>query len=704
MAKDPYRYFRVEARELGQELARGVLELERANTREPRTRFLRHAHTLKGAARVVRHAAIADVAHAIEDRLGATPEGAPLERADVDALLAHVDAIATHVAALAAPEEVAAAASSEAAAKAPPEAASARAVVQDVEREAAPRPARPVNDDAGDTVRIDVRALEALGRRASDALADVASLRVDVERVGEAASIAARLAEADHAGARGAFGADVDRLHALAEGLERSLALTAERAERTLAALRDDTGRLRLVPARELFADLERAVRDAAAATGFAASFDLRGAAVGVEAHTLSVLREALMHLVRNAVAHGGQPASERRAAGKPDALAITLTVEQRGDRIAFTCADDGRGVDLAAVKSAAARRGLVSSADGARMSDAAAAELVFAHGLSTASSVTQVSGRGVGLDVVRDAARRLRGDARLERASGPGARIEVVVPASLSSVTAFTIEAGGVPAAIPLHAARAAVRVRSSDVIRAGGARSIMIEGEPMPFVDLAELLGARTEARASASDDLTCVIVVRAANRSCAVAVDRIGGARPMVVRALSPRLRVLPIVAGVALDARGAPELALDPAALVDAALAARAEGVAAEKHPPRPILVVDDSLTTRMLEQSILESAGYEVEVATSAEEALVTARAKQFGLFVVDVEMPGMSGYEFVTLTRADPTLSTTPAILVTSRGSPEDKQRGERAGAGAYIVKGEFDQVRLLDAVRELVR
>jgi two-component system chemotaxis sensor kinase CheA len=173
--------------------------------------------------------------------------------------------------------------------------------------------------------------------------------------------------------------------------------------------------------------------------------------------------------------------------------------------------------------------------------------------------------------------------------------------------------------------------------------------------------------------------------------------------VVRPLPAFAQADPTVAGTTLDAEGVPRLVLDAAGLV---AAARASRVARPIEPARaraPILVVDDSLTTRMLEQSILESAGYEVELAVSAEEALEKARARSFGLFVVDVEMPGMDGFEFVRVTRADPRLGRVPAILVTSRGAPEDRRRGADAGAAAYIVKGEFDQSRLLATIRELL-
>jgi two-component system chemotaxis sensor kinase CheA len=194
---------------------------------------------------------------------------------------------------------------------------------------------------------------------------------------------------------------------------------------------------------------------------------------------------------------------------------------------------------------------------------------------------------------------------------------------------------------------------------------------------------------------------VLVRAGGRVVALGADRLAGTAELVLRPLPGFVGAHPAIAGCALDGEGNPRLVLDAAGIAGASWAAEPER---EAPPPRaPILVIDDSLTTRMLEQSILESAGYEVELAVSAEEALERTRARQFGLFLVDVEMPGMDGYEFVRVTRADARLASTPAILVTSRGAPEDRRRGMEAGASAYIVKGEFDQGRLLATIQELL-
>jgi two-component system, chemotaxis family, sensor kinase CheA len=227
-------------------------------------------------------------------------------------------------------------------------------------------------------------------------------------------------------------------------------------------------------------------------------------------------------------------------------------------------------------------------------------------------------------------------------------------------------------------------------------------VDGELLRFVPLARLLG-RTPAAAERRR-FWSVVVVRAGGREVAIGADRLLGTSDVLVRPLPAFAAATEAVAGASLDAEGTPLLVLDPAGVVAIADAVAAPLGDAAPAARAPILVVDDSLTTRMLEQSILESAGYEVEVAVTAEEALEKAAARRFGLFVVDVEMPGMDGYEFVRATRADPRFAETPAILVTSRGAPEDRKRGADAGASAYIVKGEFDQGRLLATIEELLQ
>jgi two-component system chemotaxis sensor kinase CheA len=407
------------------------------------------------------------------------------------------------------------------------------------------------------------------------------------------------------------------------------------------------------------------------------------------------------MHVVRNAVAHGIESEAERLAARKPLAGRITVSVERRGHRIAFLCRDDGRGIDVEAVRRVAVRRGLLPSGAAASPDAQEIFRLLLQGGLTTASALTEVSGRGVGLDVVRETAARLKGEVTLRSERGLGATIEICVPVSLSSVPALVVDAAGISASIPLDAVRRTLRLAESDIARSRESDSIVYEGNVIPFVPLATLL--RRPASSDRGRRHWSAVVVRSGAALAAVGVDRLTGTASVLVRPLPAHGEVDAVVAGATLDAGGDPQLVLDPEALVLAAKMERVARAEPDAGPRLPLLVVDDSLTTRMLEQSILESAGYEVELATSAEDALGKAKGKRYGLFIVDVEMPGMSGFEFVAHTRADPILREIPAILVTSRGSAEDRQRGRDAGARGYVVKGEFDQGHLLQTIRDLI-
>jgi two-component system chemotaxis sensor kinase CheA len=273
-------------------------------------------------------------------------------------------------------------------------------------------------------------------------------------------------------------------------------------------------------------------------------------------------------------------------------------------------------------------------------------------------------------------------------------------VPVSLTSFAALMVESSGVVACIPQESVRHTFLVTSQDVTRSGTDEAIAWNGRVIPFVLLQDVVGQRQAADARRSR--WSAVVVASGTALAAIGVEGLLGFRTVVTQTLPRMAAVDPVVAGATFDAAGTPLLVLDPAGLVEAATRPRSLEVRTNLVLP-PVLVVDDSLTTRMLEQSILESAGHTVELASSAEEALSKAKVRQYSLFLVDVEMPGMNGFEFVARTRADSALCHVPAIMVTSRDSDEDRRRGQEAGADAYIVKSGFDQEVFLRTVRRLV-
>ena len=283
----------------------------------------------------------------------------------------------------------------------------------------------------------------------------------------------------------------------------------------------------------------------------------------------------------------------------------------------------------------------------------------------------------------------------------GEGTTIEFVLPVSVSSLDALLVMASGVTAAIPLDAVRGTLRVTAADVARTPRADSVVYDGKVIRFLPLSRPL--RREGRSPRSGHAWSAVVVSGGAALAAVGVDRVVGTGNVVLRPLSELAPVDRLVAGASLDAEGQPQIVLDPVELVRAALREEPPSPATEAAPRAPVLIVDDSLTTRMLEQSILESAGYEVDCAVSGEEALEKARRRRYSLFLVDVEMPGIDGYAVLERLRADPVLSGVPAILVTSRSSAEDRRRGMELGARAFVAKGEFDQAGLMATIRSLV-
>jgi two-component system chemotaxis sensor kinase CheA len=448
------------------------------------------------------------------------------------------------------------------------------------------------------------------------------------------------------------------------------------------------------MPASSMFTALERAAHDAAQELGESVQFAASGGDVKLDGHMLGLVQSALLHVVRNAVVHGAERASDRQTAGKAAARLVQVGVRRRGREVVFSCQDDGAGLDVAGLRRALSRNG----DDAGALSDDELLVRLLRGGVSTSRSVTRLAGRGVGLDVVRDVADRLGGSVQLATRPGQGFSVELSLPLSVAAVLAVVAECNGRNVALPLDAIVESVRLSQDEITHAASVESVCHQGQVIAFAPLSRVLGMVESVHPAAWS----VLIVRGAGGRVAVGVDRLLGARLIVLRPLPEAARATVVIAGASLDALGNPELVLDADGLVSVVQRVSSKpldlAVAAA-----PILVIDDSLTTRMLEQSILESAGYTVELATSGEEGLAKARAKRYALFLVDVEMPGIDGFTFVDRARSDPALSAIPAVLVSSRSAPEDFARGKLAGARGYIVKDRFDQRELLGLIQELV-
>jgi two-component system, chemotaxis family, sensor kinase CheA len=703
---DPYKYFRIEAAELVERLGQGALAIDKGGDLPGGVAaMLRYAHTLKGAARVVKQIAIAEHAHAIEDvlaphrgRVDAVPSACAL------ALFASIDAITALLPAIGSGSVAAAPA---------PGAAANPTVVANVASEtissaatangsATPKSARA--EEPAVTLRAEVAEVEAVVDGLGEALVELESLKNPLALVEQARQLAELLGKQLAAPRR----VDAERIGSLLERsqrvvedlrqglgrLDNGLRHGVGRLRRQLEQTHSAAERLRLVPASNIFTSLERAAYDAARDLGRHVAFVTSGGDVKLDSHVLVVAQGALLHAVRNAVAHGIEPEAARARAGKPALGSIWLSVSRRGRDVLFCCRDDGAGVDLQKVRGALVRL----APDSASLGDEQVLERLLRGGISTSGGVTRLSGRGVGLDVVREAGEQLGGAAKLTSVPGQGLSVELRVPLSVAAMSAVLVECDGKTLSVPLDRVVESVRFSRAEITRTGTRESVCHQGTMLPFAPLARVMG---RAGGLSERAWTSLIVTGSSGRA-AVGVDRLLGARTVVIRPLPELARTTAVVAGATLDALGNPELVLDGDALV--ASVQRSSGIAVpQRAPSRPILVIDDSLTTRMLEQSILESAGYEVALATSAEEGLEKARQSSYALFLVDVEMPGIDGFTFVERVRHDPQLANIPAVLVSSRNAPEDFARGKEVGAHGYIVKGRFDQRELLGLIERLV-
>ena len=444
-----------------------------------------------------------------------------------------------------------------------------------------------------------------------------------------------------------------------------------------------------------MFPSLARAARDAALAIGRNVRWEQSDGAIRLDAQVLVVIHDAMLHLVRNAIAHGIEAEEVRIAAGKPPAGVLEIRVERRGNRVAFICRDDGAGFDLREIGRAAVAKQIVSAADAASLTLPGAIDLVLHRGVSTSDIVTGMSGRGIGLDVVRHAAELLKGELRVDSTPARGSTVEIVVPVSMTSIAVLMVEAGGLVASIPVDAVRCALTVGEHDIARSGAGESVAFEGHPIPFAALSHILTLRSARLGEGR--LQPVVVVTSDSRLAAVGVDRLLGTATVLVRSIPPLALVDPVVAGASLDAEGSPQLVLDPNGLVLAAEHVHVE-TATHDQAPTPA-----HLDRRRFADHPHGGAGHPRVGRTSGRTGDLGGRGARKGQRPAVQPVPGRRRDARhrrirVHCPNAAPIrgLREIPSILVTSRRSAEDMRRGQEVGSRAYIVKGEFNQESFL--------
>ncbi len=526
--------------------------------------------------------------------------------------------------------------------------------------------AAPPSRRAADRIRLTADDLDVLLRRAEDLLTVKLAAGAAAER---AEALAAELRSGDPRAAQTAA---------------RALVSTLQRDRHAVAlavdGLLEQAQRVRMMPASTVLDVFPRMLRDLAGSQGKEVRWSATGTDLAVDRRVLEAIRDPLIHLVRNAVDHGAEEPQERVAAGKPRAARIRAGVRAlEGGRIEVVVSDDGRGIDAERVR-VAARRARVPAGD------ADSLELVFRSGLSTSFVITDVSGHGLGLSIVREQVERLGGTVELESRPGAGTTIRLVVPATVTTFRGLLVAAGGRTFLISLDAVERAVRAEPRP--RDGG--------ELLPCAPLAAVLGL------PAGEPGTCVIV-EAGGARAGLLVDEVLGEREGLVREFEPPLVRVRHVAAAGLLGGGELVLILRPADLV-AAARGQLDPPAPVPEPAGPpaVLVVDDTVTTRAMERGLLELAGYRVEVAVDGVDAWTALQQAPFDLVVSDVDMPRMNGFELTTRIRSDRRLADLPVVLVSALEAREDKERGIAVGANAYVVKSSFEQSNLLEIIRRL--
>jgi two-component system, chemotaxis family, sensor kinase CheA len=673
------RLFAQEAEGRLAQLGQLLLQLEQTGDDETLIRSIfREIHTLKGSSAVAGFDDVSRIAHDLEElvhdlRVGERPVTAEV----IDTLLRGADQLSATINTAQNGERV----------TVPIEAA------PETDNGTRPHPVTGVDPDASHAVAVPNGRLPSTTSPTSPGRAEssrAAVISVPLERLDELTRLVGETASAH---------LRIGRMLKDRFKIDPATSTEFNELSRLLNDLQDRAMRTQMVPVSTITDQLHRAVRDLSRAQGKNVRWEARGTDTELDRGVLHQLSDSLVHLVRNAVDHGIELPEERQRVGKDAQATVRLHAMQLGSEVIIAVTDDGRGIDVASVTYQADRRGI--DTDG--MTEEELLGLTFQAGLSTTPFVTDVSGRGVGLDVVRTNVESAHGRIEVRSESGVGTEFRIIVPITTAVLRCLLVEAGGQSFALPFHRVLLSKAYEPAVVTHAEGRPVIRVEGQGIPVQVLAENLGL-----SAGSVTKGPLVVLTDTARRHAFQVDRLIGQRDVVIKALNPLLPHLPAVAGASVEPDGSILVVLDPPGLIQRAKqASRGTGLKAsiEGSPSRrrSILVVDDALTIRELQRSILERAGFDVRVAFDGKHALSALAEAPCDLVLTDIEMPNMDGFALTEAIRVHPTLANIPVLILSSRTSADDRQRGLDAGADGYIQKSGFDEASLLTAVNRLL-
>lgn len=715
--------YRTTSEERLQQLEASLLHLEK-NPDDGATFavLMREAHSLKGDSRSTGVDAVAVLAHAAEDVLTALQRQQVSLTTVSDRLYQSFDAIALLVqeAVTGEPANV----------NTPQLLQSLRATLPqtavDIEGELATITKMPTSaklatvepkEDSGlqlDTVRVQTRALDALMTQAEE----LAVTRIQITQTTSQTEQLFALWEEWRAQKQNPSAATTDyeeQFENLILTLRSTVQENSNKLEIVAEDLRDRVRQLQLLPLSILFQSIPRAVRDLAKQQAKEVDLVLEGRETTADKRLIEGIRDSLMHLVRNALDHGIEAPNERIAAGKPPTATLRVKAYQTPLSLVLEIVDDGRGLDLEQIKRTALKRGLYNAAELALMSDNQIQQIILTPGFSTRSFITEVSGRGVGLDVLRTQVEQLKGSIQIDSTPGQGCVFRLQLSTALSTANVVIVEVQGITFAVPIEFLQMTLLVTPNQVTAIDGQDTLLVDDEPVPVADLATILELAespvypwaTKPSIYRRDRRPCILL-KVGDEQAGFFVDRLVDQQEVVSKPLNPLLKRVRNVTAATLLGTGDICMILNPPDLLKSlqrqTLTPTPSVSPKQSQPYRPrILLVEDSPPVRIQEKRLFEEAGYDVVTATNGAEGYEMLNARDFDAIVSDIEMPHLDGLALVTKIRQQPQYKELPIILVTTLDSDEDRQRGADAGANAYILKGRFNQEALLETLATLI-